>query len=250
MPIQFSTLLQDSWNFLRNRFQFTFYALILLTTLQASISLLFPRLTSNLNEMQAGSEMVMSEMLQGMLLPSFLSLLATTFVNVLLILNISAINNGSYTHFFQQTNQTLVRFLPVVALSFMQYLPLSLGVSAILFSQNSEMSLLMLPLFITGIYVFIKLILTVYVYLIETPQKGIGETLSFTWRLSRGKMFPLVILFMIVYIIPMFLSGFILNGASLAGEVVRDVIAHFFGSLINLFVTILTFRFYQHYRQV
>lgn len=245
MPIKFSLLLQDTFNFIRNRANFTLYAVLTLTGLQMAITGLFPRSQLDLQAVQTSPELAQQAMLST-LFPSILSLLAVVFVNVLLILNIKSINNGQYRHFFQHIGESAQRFLPVTLLSILQFLPISIGFSFLLM-LGAEGGLLALPLLISGLFVFIKLNLVIYTYLLEQPK--IGSALKFTWTMSRGKMLPLIIFCALIYGVPMLLSG-VVNGVQLAlGEILGNLIGQLLGALINLLVTIFSFRFYQTYRQ-
>lgn len=247
MPIKFSALFQDTWNFIRNRPHFVVYAVICLAGLQIAISLLFPKLQLDLQAVQNSPEIAQQAMFRN-LLPSLLSLFAVTFINVLLILNIKAINHGQYGHFFQPLFQSSRRFIPVTLLSFLQFFPLSIGGSFLLM-LGPEAGLIALPLMITGLFVFIKLNLVIYAYLLEEPPLGIGQTLRFTWTMSRGHMMPLISFCALIYAFPMVLSG-VLNVIHTAlGDLVGNMIVQLLSAFINLLVTIFSFRFYQAYRQ-
>lgn len=247
MPIRFSALFQDTWNFMRNRPHFVMYAVISLAALQIAISMLFPKVQLDLQAVQNSPEIAKEAML-GSLLPGILSLFAVMLVNVLLVLNINAINHARYSHFFQNVMLAIQRFLAVTLLSFIQFFPLSVGVSFLLM-LGAESSLIALPLMITGLFVFVKLNLVMYTYLLEEPPLSIGQTLRFTWTMSQGNMMPLILFCALVYAFPMVLGGF-LNAIQLAlGEGIGHFIAQILGALINLTVTIFSFRFYQVYRQ-
>lgn len=242
MPIKFIDLFQDSWNFVRNRPHFALYAVGLLTALQTGISLSMPKIALNEAQIQQSPEQV-GQLLASQLTPMILSTLALMFVNVLLVLNVKAINNGTYQTFFQHIPQALQRFLIAAVLTFIQMLPISFG--ATFFLMGGE--LLALPLLLTGLYVFVKLNLVVYAYLLE-ERGGIMPTLKFTWSLSRGRMLPLILFSALIYIVPSLL-GIVASGLNAAlGGVAGTIAAQAFNAVINLFLVIFSFRFYQVYR--
>lgn len=243
MPIKFLDLFQDTWNFVRNRPQFAVSATLLLAVLQLVISQLMPPL-------QVASEQVTPEQIAELLaaqMPSrVVSTLVLMFVNVLLVLNVKSINNGEYRHFFQHTAEALQRFLIAALFTFIQMLPLSFGATFML-SLGSEGRLIALPLMLTGLYVFVKLNLVIYAYLIE-PKQPFTQTLKFTWGMTRGKMLPLVLFSALVFIIPNLL-GNLVSGVNLAvGGGVGMVISQISNAFINLLLVIFSFRFYQVYR--
>lgn len=245
MPIHFQSLFQDTWNFIRNRPSFTLYAIILLAVLQTSIGVLAPR-----PMIVEGSDAVsIKEQVNvfDLLLPSLLSMAVIIFVNVLLILNIKSINNGDYRTFLQNSNGALTSFFPAMLLTLVQVFPISLGLAfALLPNLGNAAPLMALPLMLMGLFVFIKLNLAIYVYLIDEPKKTIGETLKYTWALSRGRMLPLIIFTAIIYFLPTTLGA--VTGIFSSLGIVGVIIAQAFNAFLNLAIVIFSFRFYQSYR--
>ncbi|MDP0383092.1 hypothetical protein Q7Y45_04185 [Glaesserella parasuis] len=242
MPIKFPSLLQDSWNFIRNQGSFTLTGTALLILLQLSTIFLFPRV-----EIQAGntSNQEMLALLASQLAPAILSALISMFINILLILNIKSINSGTYQHFSQNIGATFKAFFPIILLSIFMVMPLSIGISfGGTVGQQGNLAIMILLLMATGIYLFIKLSLVVYVYLLETPQ-GIMQTLRFTWGLSRGRMVPLFLFCILSYFFPSLLGSLI----GRIGEDVGIILSQVVGAFISLFVVVFGFRFYQVYRQ-
>lgn len=245
MPIKFLDLFQDTWNFVRNRPQFAVSATLLLAVLQLVISQLMPPLQVASEQVNKTPEQI-AELLAAQMPPMVVSTLVLMFVNVLLVLNVKSINNGEYRHFFQHMSEALQRFLIAALFTFIQMLPLSFGATFML-SLGSEGTLIALPLMITGLYVFVKLNLVIYAYLIE-PKQPLMQTLKFTWGMSRGKMLPLVLFSALIFIIPNLL-GNLVSGVNLAvGGGVGMVISQISNAFINLLLVIFSFRFYQVYR--
>lgn len=246
MPIKFFDLLQDTWNFIRNRPTFTLYGVLLLAVLQVIISLSVPSVEINPQQPVVNQNVV--EQLTAGLAPMILSALAVMFVNILLILNIKSINNGHYQHFFQNIGVSATRFFPAILLTLLQILPISLSTSFTLL-QGGEASIIALPLMITGIYIFIKLNLVVYTYLIEEPQKSLGQSLAFNWAMSRGKMFPMVLFCLLAYLMPKFVVDAFSSLAMTLGKEFGTIVVQFVSAFVNFVVVIFSFRFYQIYRK-
>ncbi|WGE32711.1 hypothetical protein NYR60_03645 [Actinobacillus genomosp. 2] len=239
MPIKFPDLLQDSWNFIRNQRSFSLFAIVLFSALQLVNLLLVP----NMGQVDANN----TEMTLSALYPLLLMGVLNIFLTSLLILNIKDINRGSFKHFFQNLSVSLAKLFPVIVLNILMVLPLSIGMASQLFGSQagSGLALVAFPLIIGGAFLFIKLCLSVYAYLIE-EFNGIGETLRFTWQLSRGKGIALVLFCVISYFVPQILMSFLSGlGASAVGLAITVFISSFF----SLFITVFSFRFYQVYSQ-
>ncbi|MDO4697415.1 MAG: hypothetical protein Q4A60_01865 [Pasteurellaceae bacterium] len=244
MPIKFPELLQQSWNFMRNQTQFTLTGIGLLVALQLLSLFVSPQM--QLSPEELNSPDAFEKVFQDQLLPMILSGVISVFFNILLVLNIKSINRGDYRHFFQNLAGVAKAFFPVIALTLVMVLPLSVGISfGGTVGQAGSLAILILPLMITGIYLFVKFCLVIYAYLIEEPQKTVGESIKFVWQLSRGKMRMLFLFCVISYLVPSLLSSFI--GRIVGGDI-GVMIAQVFGAALSLFMVIFGFRFYQAFR--
>ncbi|WGE83918.1 hypothetical protein [Actinobacillus equuli] len=240
MPIKFPDLLQDSWNFIRNQRTFSLYAMLLFCILQLASLFLVPRAGNNVDAQAQSATMTLAD-----LFPLLFMGVANIFITTLLILNIKAINNANFSHFFQNLSTTLTKLFPVILLNIIMVLPLSVGMAFQVFGAQagSGLDLLAFPLIISGAFLFIKLCLSVYAYLVEDLQ-NVAETIRFTWQLSRGKGIALVLFCVIAYFVPQILMSFLSGlGANVTGLVLTVVISSFF----SLFITVFSFRFYQVY---
>ncbi|QIW16392.1 hypothetical protein A4G20_08610 [Pasteurellaceae bacterium RH1A] len=239
MPINFAQLFQDSWNFMRNQSHFSLFALGLVLLAQIGHFFATPQLSLSSTEADFAG--------QGQDLPTILPTLLFGVLNllitILIILNIRQINQGQFKSFFAPLGQSLAAFFPVVVITIVSAIPLSIGFAMLLTSR--DLAILALPVLITGVFVFIKFSLAHYVYLLESPQRGIGQTLKETWGLSRGKMFPLILFCVINYMLP----SILLNLLTASGNQVVDMLALLVNAFISVFTLIFSFRFYQVYRQ-
>ena len=231
MPINFPQLLQDSWNFIRNRRQFSLTAMRLLL----AIELLTTFVLSNF--------MVSYSAIS--LLPSFLIGIRNIFISVLLVLNINDINAGTFQSFFQNTSKALAKLLPAISLYIIMVLPLSFGMSSILFSNisGSGASIFSLPLSAIGIFVFVRLNLSTYVFLVDNYR--VGQAVKFMWQLAKGKMVALFAYTLLANLLPILITALV---GRLGDNVAIMMLSFVISAFLSLFTTILGFRFYQTIR--
>lgn len=231
MPINFPQLLQDSWNFIRNRRQFSLTAMGLLLVIQLLATFVL-------------SNFMVSDSAVS-LLPSFLIGIGNIFISVLLVLNINDINAGTFQSFFQNTSKALAKLLPAISLNIIMVLPLSFGMSSILFSNisGSGASIFSLPLSAIGIFVFVRLNLAIYVFLVENYR--VGQAVKFMWQLAKGKMAALFAYTLLANLLPILITALV---GRLGDNVAIMVLSFVISAFLSLFTTILGFRFYQTIR--
>ena len=231
MPINFPQLLQDSWNFIRNRRQFSLTAMGLLLAIQLLATFVL-------------SNFMVSDSAVS-LLPSFLIGIGNIFISVLLVLNINDINAGTFQSFFQNTSKALAKLLPAISLYIIMVLPLSFGMSSILFSNisGSGASIFSLPLSAIGIFVFVRLNLAIYVFLVENYR--VGQAVKFMWQLAKGKMAALFAYTLLANLLPILITALV---GRLGDNVAIMVLSFVISAFLSLFTTILGFRFYQTIR--
>lgn len=246
MPIKFPKLLQDSFNFMRNHMNFTIMAVVLAALVQIVNQVVaLKTMPQTMSAAQSGQ----IDALLFSMAPMIIFGVVNIFLTTLFILNIRSINDGNYSNFFQNLGSALKAFIPVVILNFVMVLPLSVGMS---FAQAAQLGqeafgLVSLPLFITGIFIFIKLCLVSYTYLVESPQMKIGQTLKFTWALGKGKTLALLAFCVLAYLFPSMLLNVLarLVGSSMSTAILLAVVS----SIISVFIVVFGYRFYQAFRQ-
>ncbi|QLB21342.1 hypothetical protein A6B43_07320 [Vespertiliibacter pulmonis] len=242
MPIRFPQLLQDSWNFMRNHTQFSLFGFLLLLLLQGSMTFFAYQVPEPSQDLV--SQDVVEQVVIAQFLPTIIAAIATIFINVLLILNINTIIAGHYSHFFTNLGQTVKYFFPALWLNIIMILPVSIGVAGALSGTGS---FLILPLFVGSMFIFIRLCLVVFVYIIEQPQKNISESLRFIWQLGRGKMRWLMLFCLLSYLFP---GGINILLSKILPEMLTAIILPLLTSAINLYLIIFGFRFYQALRSL
>ncbi len=237
MQINFMQLLQDSWNFMRNQRQFSIWAIGITLIVQfaiTNINVPIPDI-SQTNATQID--------LTTFILPTVIISITNTFLTGLIILNIDSINNGTFKHFFTNITTVFSFLFGLIILSVVSILPLSIGSTLIILQPQNPT--FFLPFIVIGFYFLIKFYLVFYVYLTETPRKSIKETLLFTFKLSRQKTLPLILLILLTSFVP----SVLVNAIEKVTVNISFIIPIFISTLFNVFTTVLVFRFYQIYRQ-
>lgn len=231
MPINFPQLLQDSWNFIRNRSQFSLTAIGLLLAIQLLATFVLANLMASNSTVS--------------LLPSLLIGIGNIFISVLLVLNINDINAGTFQSFFQNTGKALTKLLPAILLYIIMGLPLSFGMSSILFGNisGSGANIFSLPLLAIGIFVFVRLNLSTYVFLVENYR--VGQAVKFMWQLAKGKMAVLFAYTLLANLLPILITALV---GRLGDNVAIMVLSFMISAFLSLFTTIFSFRFYQTIR--
>lgn len=242
MPIRFPQLLQDSWNFMRNHTQFSLFGFLLLLLLQWGMTFFAYQMPEPSQHL--AHKDVLEQAVFAQFLPTIVAAIATVFVNVLLILNIKVIVAGSYSHFFTNLGLAVKYFFPALWLNIIMVLPVSIGVAGTLSGTGS---FLVLPLFAGAMFIFIRLCLVVFAYIIEQPQKNINESLRSMWQLGRGKMGLLMLFCLLSYLFPGCINVLLLK---VLPDMVSTIISPIFSSAINLYLIIFSFRFYQALRNL
>ena len=231
MPINFPQLLQDSWNFIRNRSQFSLTAIGLLLAIQLLATFVLANLMASNSTVS--------------LLPSLLIGIGNIFISVLLVLNINDINSGTFQSFFQNTSKALTKLLPAILLYIIMGLPLSFGISSILFGNisGSGANIFSLPLLAIGIFVFVRLNLSTYVFLVENYR--VGQAVKFMWQLAKGKMAVLFAYTLLANLLPILITALV---GRLGDNVAIMVLSFMISAFLSLFTTIFSFRVYQTIR--
>lgn len=234
MPVRFSSLLQDSWNFIQNQRAFSLTAIGLLMMSQLFVFFIFSNAESTTTDVVPQSSMLYSALLIG---------IANVYITLLLIFNIKAINAGSFQSFFQHAGATFNKLFPALGIYMLMSFPLSMGVSSLLIS--TEMSLIALPLLIGGTFIFLKLCMATYTLIIEDYR--FGEAVKFTWFFTKGKMRFILAYSLIANLLPALIGTIV---SSLGNNIVITLISITISAFLSLFTTIFGFRFYQTLRQM
>ncbi|BFU59204.1 MULTISPECIES: hypothetical protein [Rodentibacter] len=247
MNINFTQILQDSWNFFRNQQKTMLRFVSILFMVQVASVLLSPPLISQ-KELTTGSALPDLTKLDvtAFLLSFSITQLATTFIGAWGITTIHQISRQNYRTLGQSFNATLPRFIGVVILELAAITPLLLGLLEITAAVATQTSPSIISLFavIFGVYFFVRLNLSATHYL--TTQAGIGQSLKTIWLQGVNKKSALFVYALLIYVVVPIL---IFQIVSISNNIIFAVIASILAALINIFVLVITYRFYSLFMQ-
>lgn len=246
MPINFTALFQDSWNFMRNQttlvYRFIFiYALFSLGSYFLSSEMLG---NSEITHIANPEQTINIEDIGIFYLLQSTSFL---FLNCWAMLSVHQISQYQGFNLQQSFSKTLAKFIGVVALTVLLLLPLwiiSFDILSAILTKRSPSSFA-LPGIIIAIFVFIRLFLAPTAYLLD-DQKW-SKAIGYIWK-SGTKRTGTLLLFCLL---TQFVFGLITQqiNALAATNLVLTLIAAILLAGINLFNLILTYRFYTLFTQ-
>lgn len=257
MPINFTQIVQDSWNFIRNQRNFTLMFMLIfigiLIVFQFISIVLRPEIVADVQQQMANMNMQLSsessinaeqlEKMMGSLAlathPTILifNLIAQVLVSFITAWGIVSIHHISQGRSFQWLNalrETLRYFFPALFINILILLPLVFGLV-----QSLSGSVIGLVLIVLGIYLFVRLCLAYLEYLLG--HRSLGETLRITWAKSQRRFGTLFLFCLLNYVIVGMLNGQI---AVLNGNIVLETIGIVLSAFLHLFTIIFSYRFY------
>lgn len=247
MPINFTVLFQDSWNFIRNQ-QVAAYRFLLIYTLYAlggyflTSTFLANENTSDLSQEQALQSIATADFAYLYILQQAVML----FLNAWIMLSVHQISQTSTFNLSQSFTQTLSKFFGVALLNLLLALPIGIIVldiiSAIVTSRNP--SAFAFPGIIIGIFVLIRLFLAPIAYLLS--DQSWSKSIGFIWQKGRKRTGTLFIFCLITQ----FIFGLIAQQLNLlANNAIFAFISAISLAGLNVFSLILTYRFYTLFTQ-
>lgn len=251
MPINFTQLFQDSWNFVRNQRHFVISFIIIFMLATAGLALL-PQTQLNLpnNANMSQTELTQAIIEQSMNGTSLLNTLAkqaaSLFVATWGLAAIHQISQGKKFNLANAAQLGMGRFLGVAVLSIIGILPLFVGITDGMaqLALKQPPSILSLFLMITGVIVFVRLCLAPLSYL--TSDSSLKNALQNTFKLGLKRSGILFVYCLITYF---FLPLISLQISSLASNVVFFIIVLAMIAFINVFSLVFTYRFYTVFKQ-
>lgn len=242
MNINFTQILQDSWNFFRNQQKIMFQLVSILLIVQVLSLLLSPPFISqeSLSDTEILADMANINVI-GFLTSFSITQFATTFVSAWGLLTIHKISQQNYRTLGQTFRATLSRFIGVVILELIIVIPLFLGlfeIGAAILTKTSP-SIISLIAIMVGIWFFIRLNLSTAHYL--TTQDGIGQSLQKIWLQGRNQKTALFIYALLVYFV---VPTLIFQLTTLSNNMIFILVVSSFASLLNILIQVVTYRFY------
>ncbi|OOF81599.1 hypothetical protein [Rodentibacter caecimuris] len=241
MKINFTQVLQDSWNFFRNQQKIMLQLVLILFMIQVLSILLSPSINSQEALVDANTFDVTNIDVIGFLTSFSIAQLATTFLSAWGLLTIHKISQQNYRTLGQTFSTTLSRFIGVVILELIVVIPIFLGlfeIGAAVLTKASP-SIISLVAVIFGIWFFIRVNLSTTHYL--TTQDGIGQSLQKIWLQGRTQKSALFIYSLLVYFV---VPTLVFQLTTLSNNMIFILIVSGFASLLNILMLVVTYRFY------
>lgn len=249
MPINFTTIFQDSWNFLRNkqRVALTFTLALLLTSLCFDF-LVIPNLSSAKAAQpdELASALGMSGVNSDTVMFSLIYQLVMFVISNWCLVAVHQINQGRDFNMAQSFALLLKRFVGVVVINIVLLIPVVIGVSDVLLSllSNKQPSIFSIVTLTLGLYLYIRFCLAGLHYLVS--QNNINQTLKNTWLAGSRRTLILLVYCLFIYI----LLPFLFRGLSaLGGNTVLDLVVYVLMSCVTVFSLVFTYRFYSVFMQ-
>ncbi|WP_040976118.1 hypothetical protein [Necropsobacter massiliensis] len=253
MPINFTQIFQDSWNFMRNQqkitLQFSAFFFVVAFAVNLLVSNLVP---ANMTIYAPSADTADLTVVGNLMLSKEVILLGV--VQVLLNLFISCWGMMTF-HQLSERHQlplshtlsmTATRFIGVFFINLIIVLPMVIGLAESLLALASKQSPSLVSVFaITlGIFIFIRLNLATVHYLIT--RSSLAQTLKTIWLSGFKRTGVLFIYCLLIYFA---LPLVVRNIAALSDNMLFDIVISFIISALNVFSLIFTYRFYTLFMQ-
>ena len=238
MSINFTQVLQDSWNFFRNqqRIMLQFVA-ILFVVQNASALFSSPNSienNSNLSALASGDAV-------GFVMPILLTQVLTSFIAAWELITIHKISHQNYRTLSESFSLALRRFLGVILLDLLMVAPMLLGLGeafAALLTKTSP-SMMSFVAMIVGMWFFVRLNLTVVHYI--STQDSLRQTVQKIWLQGRSRKSALFIYSLLVYFAVPIL---IFQLSAFSNNAIVDMLLSIVAAAINIFMLGVAYRFY------
>lgn len=236
MQINFTHILQDSWNFFRNQQKIMFQFVLILLVAQNVGALL----SSPLNNESHISELANIN-IENIAFSIVITQLLTSFISAWGLISIHSISQQNYQTLTKSFTLTLRRFLGVIVLNLLMTAPMLLGLSeafAALLIKSSP-SIISLIAMLVGIWFFVRLNLTVVHYL--STQDDIKQTIQKIWIKGSSRKNVLFIYTLLVYFLAPIL---VFQLTTFSNNVLFDMVIGILSAILNIFMLVITYRFY------
>lgn len=236
MQINFTHILQDSWNFFRNQQKVMFQFVLILFIAQNVGALL----SSPLNNESHISELANIN-IENIAFSIVITQLLTSFISAWGLISIHSISQQNYQTLTKSFTLALRRFLGVIVLNLLMTAPMLLGLSeafAALLTKSSP-SIISLIAMLVGIWFFVRLNLTAVHYL--STQDDIKQTIQKIWIKGSSRKNVLFIYTLLVYFLAPIL---VFQLTTFSNNVLFDMVISILSAVLNIFMLVITYRFY------
>ena len=236
MQINFTHILQDSWNFFKNQQKIMFQFVLILFIAQNVGALL----SSPLNNESHISELANIN-IENIAFSIVITQLLTSFISAWGLISIHSISQQNYQTLTKSFTLALRRFLGVIVLNLLMTAPMLLGLSeafAALLTKSSP-SIISLIAMLVGIWFFVRLNLTAVHYL--STQDDIKQTIQKIWIKGSSRKNVLFIYTLLVYFLAPIL---VFQLTTFSNNVLFDMVIGILSAVLNIFMLVITYRFY------
>ncbi|MGV6989383.1 hypothetical protein ACWA5Z_10930 [Testudinibacter sp. P80/BLE/0925] len=233
MPVNFTKIFQDSLNFLINQKPLLITVMALFVINNLATQLILSSLQPPIAVLNDAEYRINGTSLMLTIAAHIISLLLVLWLLNLII----QISKGQAANFATALNLSLGKIIPFVVLNIISVLPISLGITSF---SAPNVGIIALLSFCVGGYLFLRLFLAQFAYIIENGT--IGEALKLVWLNSGKRVFPLFLLVLATYILPLLVS---LQLANLGNSLFVIFLSSIITAAISIFTVVFTYRFYQ-----
>lgn len=250
MPINFTTIFQDSWNFLRNKQQVTLtFTLALLLASLCFDFLVIPNLsTPNANQSdELAKALGLSSASPNIAMFSLVYQLVIFVISNWCLVAIHQISQGQGFNMTQSFVLLSKRFVGVLLINVVILVPVVVGVSDVFFAlliQGRQPSIISIVLLTLGLYLYIRFCLAGLHYLVT--KNNFNQTLKHTWLAGSRRGLILFVYCLFIYILLPFLFRSL---SALTGNILFDIIVSALMSFVTVFSLVFTYRFYSVFMQ-
>ncbi|MCW9698308.1 hypothetical protein [Avibacterium sp. 20-129] len=243
MNINFTQIFQDCWNFMRNQRtitqQFIFFFFINALIFYFLLTTVVPM--PEISQANGQSLPLPNNISAEFLLLGIAQQLVSLFLSSWGILTFHRISIQQQNPLNQSAVLTLQRFVGVVMISLIGFIPLMIGVVESLFAilQGQSPSMLSLVAILLGFFIFVRLSLASTEYLINPVS--IMQALKNSWLSGVKRTAPLLIYCLLIYVVLPFVLRRI---TALSDNLIFDVLMLFLTAVVSVFSLLFTYRFY------
>ncbi|MBN6065525.1 beta-methylgalactoside transporter [Aggregatibacter actinomycetemcomitans] len=245
MPINFTQIIKDSWNFIRNekRMVITLSVLFFLANFCIALlnSSLLPAQTIPITLDSDGMPNIPGDMASALMTAFAVKLVIYTFASAWCVMIIHQISQRQFTTWSDSILATLKRIVGVIVLCIIILIPMMIGLleSLMAIQQKAEPSIISVLAIILGLGLYVRLCLSPVHYLLTNAS--VSNSLQTILRLGRGRASLLFILCLLIYVVLPMGEAFLLR---LSVNTLMSILMGIIDSFLNVFALIIIYRFY------
>lgn len=243
MPINFTQLFQDSWNFVRNKQKIILIFSLVFFLFQLCSSLILPHFaTTDVMVALETNAVPNQDILLVVVFLQFVSFLLTSWY----LVAIHQIAQGEPFDMAKSFVFFMPRLFGLILITFIVLFPMVVGIADVLFAflHLAKPTIISLIAFILGIYVYVRFCLADVHYLLS--GSSINQTLKTVW-LSGFKRTSVLFIYCLLMnvVLPLFLRTL----SKLSNNILLELIILGITAFVTLFSLVFTYRFYSVFMQ-